>query len=89
MSRRARLGAILLGAYLVALAAIVLFIYTAGGHMSPLLLSVAALPWSLFGHWLHGGGWGLHVGTVVGLPLNGALVFVLGYWLGKPEVLKR
>ena len=83
MIQPARLGAILAGVYLAILVAIAVFIYTAGGHMSPLLFSVAALPWSLFGHWLHGGGWGVHVGTLVGLPLNGALIFVLGYWVGK------
>jgi hypothetical protein len=78
----ARLGGILLAVYLAALAAIVIFIVTAGGHMSPLLLSVAALPWSLLGHWLHRG-WGLHLGTLLGLPLNAALAFALGYWLAR------
>ena len=81
MIQPARLGTILAGVYLAILAAIGVFIYTAGGHMSPLLFSVAALPWSLFGHWLHGGGEGMHIGTFLGLALNTVLAFALGYWL--------
>ena len=78
----ARLGGILLAVYLAVVAAIIVFIHTAGGHMSPLLLSVAALPWSMIGHWLHHG-WGLHIGTFVGLAVNGAAAFALGYWFAR------
>ena len=88
MIRPVRLGAILLAVYLAVLAAIAIFIHTPAGTC-PLLFSVTALPWSLFGHWLYGGGYGLHVGTLVGLVLNGAGAFALGYWLARRPPARR
>ncbi|MEX2197710.1 MAG: hypothetical protein WD886_02795 [Burkholderiales bacterium] len=56
---------------------IALFIVTAGGHMSSLLLVFPALPWPLLGKWLFGYD-GFVVGIWSGLALNAVLAFVLG-----------
>jgi hypothetical protein len=78
------MGWIFLGVYLGVLALIVAFILSpAGGHMSPLLLVMPALPWPVVGHLLLGQGWGLGIGTVVGLPLNGVLAYLIGYQIGR------
>lgn len=56
---------------------IALFVVTAGGHMSSLLLVFPALPWPLLGKWLFGYS-GFVVGIWTGLALNAVLAFVLG-----------
>lgn len=72
-----RLGLLLLGTYLLLIGLIALFIVTAGGHMSSLLLVFPALPWPLLGKWLFGYE-GFVVGIWSGLALNAVLAFVLG-----------
>jgi len=71
------MGLMFLGTYLLLIGLIVLFIFTAGGHMSALLLVFPALPWPLVGKWLFGYD-GFVVGMFMGLPLNAVLAFVLG-----------
>ena len=78
------MGWIFLGVYLGVLALIVAFIVSpASSDMSGLLLVLPALPWALLGHWLLGQSWGLGIGTLVGLPLNGVLAYLIGYWIGR------
>ena len=79
-----RTGAIFLGGYLLGILLIVVFINTAGGHMSGLLLIFPALPWSLLGNLLFGYN-GLGYGTWIGLALNAALAFGLGYWIARRQ----
>jgi hypothetical protein len=83
-----RIGAIFLGAYLLGILLIVVFINTAGGHMSGLLLVFPALPWSLLGNLLFGYH-GIAYGTWVGLVLNAVLAFGLGYWIARRRLPDR
>jgi hypothetical protein len=83
-----RIGAIFLGAYLLAILLIIVFINTAGGHMSGLLLVFPALPWSLLGNLLFGYQ-GIAYGTWIGLALNAVLAFGLGYWIARRRLTDR
>ncbi len=51
--------------------------------MSGLLLVLPALPWAILGDRLLGQAWGLGIGMVVGLPLNGVLAYWAGYGIGR------
>ena len=73
-----RVGWIFVGAYCLALLSLLVFIFNAGGDMSGILILYAALPWSMIGNWF-GPNWGLGIGTLLGLVLNGAIAFCAGY----------
>jgi len=73
-----RVGWMFVGVYCAAVALIVAFVLSPyAGHMSPLLIPAAALPWSGIGYWLHGGS-GADIAILPGLVLNA----VAAYWLG-------
>ena len=70
--------------YVAVIAAIAIFIVSpAASDMSGLLLVVPALPWPVIGQLLAGPNWGFGIGTVIGLPLNGVLAYLTGYWIGR------
>jgi hypothetical protein len=81
-------GWIGVGMYVAVVAAIAIFVFSpAASHMSGLLFVFPALPWPLLGHLLLGPNWGLPIGTMVGLPLNGVLAYVIGYWIQRWRTL--
>ena len=78
------MGWIFAGAYVAVIAAIVIFIFSgAASDMSGLLLVFPALPWPVLGQLLAGPNWGFGIGTMIGLPLNGVLAYLIGYWIGR------
>ena len=77
------MGWIFVGIYVAVIAAIVGFIVSpAASDMSGLLLVVPALPWSFLGDRLVDG-WGLGIGVLIGLPLNGVLAYFIGCAIGR------
>ena len=75
------------GAYGVLLALTVIFIATASGDMSGLLIVIPALPWPIVAHWIFRDA-GLWIGTLLGLPLNGFLAFSIGYGISRRRLAK-
>ncbi len=77
------MGWIFVAIYLAVIGAIVAFILSpAASDMSGLLLALPALPWAVLADWLLGG-WGLGIGVLIGLPLNGVLAYWAGYGIGR------
>ena len=71
-------GGIFLGIYAALVGLTVLFMFTAGGDMSGLLIVFPALPWPALGMKLFGPDWGLGVGTLAGLVFNAVIAFYIG-----------
>ena len=78
------LGWVFLGAYVAVIVAIAIFVFSpAASDMSGLLLVIPALPWPVIGQLLAGPNWGFGIGSIIGLPLNGVLLYLIGYWIGR------
>ncbi len=71
-------GGIFLGAYAALVGITVLFMATAGGDMTGLLIVLPALPWPALGMKLIGPDLGLGAGTVAGLVFNAVIAFYTG-----------
>jgi apolipoprotein N-acyltransferase len=83
VSRRPRrLGWVFVGLYCLGLLLLVGFLFSPyASDMSGILLLFATLPWSYFGDQVNRN-WGLGIGVVLGLVLNGAIAYWIGYGLG-------
>jgi hypothetical protein len=77
-----KLGLIFLGCYVAVLAAAVIFVATSSGDMSGVVFLYVAQPWPLVGFRLFGFS-GTGAGMLLGLPLNGAIAFGIGYGLSR------
>ena len=76
--RAVKAGLAFLAGYLALVAAAAVFVASSGGDMSGLVFVFIALPWPLLGSWLFGDG-GMMAGALLGLALNGAISFGIGY----------
>ena len=77
-----RVGWIFVALYCLGLALTTAFVFSPySSDMSGLLFLFATLPWSYLGEQVNRN-WGLGVGVVLGLFLNGAIAYWLGYGLG-------
>jgi hypothetical protein len=72
-----KLGLIFVSCYVAVLAAAVIFVATSSGDMSGVVFLYIAQPWPLVGFRLLGLS-GTGAGMLLGLPLNGVIVFGIG-----------
>jgi hypothetical protein len=77
-----KLGLIFAGGYLAVLTAAAAFVATSSGDMSGMVFFFIAQPWPLVGSWFFGFG-GATAGMPLGLALNGALAFGIGYGVSR------
>lgn len=78
-------GLIFVAGYVAVVAAAIVFVATSSGDMSGLVFLFITLPWPFVGSWLLGD-IGLTGGLLLGLAINAAISFSIGYGLAK---LKR
>ena len=72
----------MVGLYFAGVAATAVYAFTRTGDMGGINLLYAMLPWPWIGHRMFGFG-GQEAGILLGIPLNAAMAFAIGYGISR------